>query len=141
VKIKNKGLNLASLLDAAGYAKSTVNIVDEGDFVKIELPANAMYVVLEKSTGIGENSQKEKGMKIFPNPSNGTFSVEINNFKPEEYTFELIGLQGDKVSQINEIREPAFLVDTGKLSPGVFFAVLKNKSGKIETEKIIIQNK
>jgi hypothetical protein len=140
VKIKNKGLNLASLLDAAGYAKSMVNIVDEGEFVKIELPANAMYVMLEKSTGVGDNRQKEKGMKIFPNPSNGTFSVEISNFKYEEYTFELIGLQGNKISQINEIREPVFLVDTGKLSPGVFFAILKNKSGEIETEKIVIQN-
>ncbi len=139
VKIKNKGLNLASLLDAAGYAKSTVNIADEGEFIKIDLPVNAMYIMVERTTATGELQQKEKGMKIFPNPSNGTFRVEISNFNQDDFTLELLGLEGNKISQIDHISEPVFIVDAGKLTSGVFFAILKNKSGIIESEKIVIQ--
>lgn len=47
IRIRNKKIKAAVLLDAAGYAVSKIGILDNGDFAEINLPDNAMYVVLQ----------------------------------------------------------------------------------------------
>jgi hypothetical protein len=111
-----------------------------GDEAVIVLPANAMYVVLQGTTQTGVIRKNEKGMKVFPNPSDGNFRVEIQDYKPGNYSFELFGLRGEKISQINNISESAFDVDTKNIADGIFLAVLKNEKGIVEMEKLFIQN-
>ena len=79
-------------------------------------------------------------MNVFPNPANSNFRVEILDFKPTDYSFELLGLRGEKISEIKNIRNSAFNVETKYLSNGFFLAVLRNNEGIIDTEKIFIQN-
>lgn len=47
VTIGNAGLSKATLLDAAGYPAQSVSVTQSDGKIKIQLPANAMYVVLE----------------------------------------------------------------------------------------------
>jgi hypothetical protein len=140
LRFKNKGINQATLLDAAGYAKSVIQVEKVGDEVQIVLPANAMYVVLQGTTQTGEIKKNDSGMNVFPNPANRNFRVEILDFKSTDYSFELLGLHGEKISEIKNIRNSAFNVETGNLSNGFFLAILKNSEGIIDTEKICIQN-
>jgi hypothetical protein len=140
LKLKNKGINQATLLDAAGYAKTTIQIEKVGDEVQIVLPANAMYVVLENTTHSGSNSTPEKGIKIYPNPSNGSFRVDILNYKPANYSLELFGLRGEKIWELKNIQHASFDVNAKNISDGMFLAVLKNEKGIVELEKICIQN-
>lgn len=140
IKLKNKGINQATLLDAAGYAKSVIQVEKVGDEVQIVLPANAMYVVLQGTTQTGEIKKNDTGMNVFPNPANSNFRVEILDFKPTDYSFELLGLRGEKISEIKNIRNSAFNVETKYLSNGFFLAVLRNNEGIIDTKKIFIQN-
>ncbi len=69
IKLKNTGINQATLLDVAGYAKSTIEISRVGDELQFTLPANAMYVMLENITHSGKLNKNEKGIveleKIF----------------------------------------------------------------------------
>ncbi len=46
VRLKNASVNKATLLDANGYAIGDVALKKEGGVVVIELPANAMYIVI-----------------------------------------------------------------------------------------------
>jgi hypothetical protein len=140
IKLKNKGINQATLLDAAGYAKSTIQVEKVGDEIQIVLPANAMYVVLQATTPTGDIRKTDSGMKVFPNPSSGNFRVEILDYTPVNYSFELLGLRGEKISEIKNISSPGFEVDTKNLSNGIFLAVLKNEKGIVEMEKVFIQN-
>jgi len=140
IKLKNKGINQATLLDAAGYAKSTIQVEKVGDEIQIVLPANAMYVVLQATTPTGDIRKTDSGMKVFPNPSSGNFRVEILDYTPVNYSFELLGLRGEKISEIKNISSQGFEVDTKNLSTGIFLAVLKNEKGVVETEKVFIQN-
>ena len=140
IKLKNKGINQATLLDAAGYAKSTIQVEKVGDEVQIVLPANAMYVVLQGTTQTGDIRKTDSGMKVFPNPSSGNFRVEILDYTPVNYSFELFGLRGEKISEIKNISSQGFEVDTKNLSNGIFLAVLKNEKGVVEMEKVFIQN-
>ncbi|MBK6286006.1 MAG: T9SS type A sorting domain-containing protein [Draconibacterium sp.] len=140
LKIKNEVVNSALLLDAAGYPVSTIDMVQIGNELQITLPENAMYVMLVNTTHSNNIDLKEKGMKLFPNPSNGNFRVEIQNYKPSAYSMELLGLGGEKFLEIKNIQQSSFHVNTNKLAKGIFLAVLKNEKGVVETEKIFIQN-
>ena len=140
LKLKNAGINQATLLDAAGYPKSTIAIEQTGGEVKITLPENAMYVMLENTTNSNNIDLKEKGMKVFPNPSNGNFRVEIQNYKPANYSLELLGLRGEMVLELKNIQHSTFQVNTNNLVNGIFLAVLKNEKGIVGTEKIFVQN-
>jgi hypothetical protein len=140
IKLKNKGINQATLLDAAGYAKSTITVEKTGEDVQIVLPANAMYVVLQGTTQTGNIKKPDSGMKVFPNPANGNFRVEILDYKPLNYSFELMGLRGEKISEIKNIQNSTFNVNTKNLKNGFFLAVLKNEEEIIDTVKVFIQN-
>ena len=140
LKLKNTGINNATLLDAAGYAKSSIEVISINGDVQISLPENAMYVMLENITHSGNINSKEKGMKVFPNPSSGSFSVVIRNYKPGIYSLELLGASGEKISEINNIQDSSFKVDTKNISNGLILTILKNKTGIVEMEKVIIQN-
>ena len=140
IKLKNKNINQATLLDAAGYAKSSVSVTKSGEQLQIKLPENAMYVMLENTTHSENIPQKTDGMKVFPNPSNGNFRVEIQNFETENYTFELLTLSGERVREFKNIQNSSFEVNAKDLSDGLFLAVLKNETGIVELKKICIQN-
>lgn len=47
IKLKNTGISQATLLDAAGYAKSAIELTRAGNEIQIQLPSDAMYVILE----------------------------------------------------------------------------------------------
>jgi len=140
LKLKNTSINQATLLDAAGYAKTTIEVVRVGNESQITLPTNAMYVILENTTHSGSIQRKDKGMKVFPNPSNGNFRVEIQNYKPTNYSLELLGIRGEKIREINNIQQSTFEVNTNNLANGIFLAVLKNETGIVEIEKVFVQN-
>jgi hypothetical protein len=140
VKLKNKSINQATLLDAAGYAKANIQIEKVGDVVQIVLPANAMYLVLENTTHSGSKIKPEKGIKVYPNPSNGSFRVDILNYKPANYSMELFGLRGEKIWELKDIQHASFDVNLKNISDGMFLAVLKNEKGIVELEKIWIHD-
>lgn len=140
LKLKNEVVNSALLLDAAGYPVSSIDMVQIGNELQITLPENAMYVMLVNTTHSNNIDMKEKGMKVFPNPSNGNFRVEIQNYKSSAYSMELLGFGGEKFLEIKNIQQSSFHVNTKSLANGIFLAVLKNEKGVVETEKIFIQN-
>ncbi|MDZ7375930.1 MAG: T9SS type A sorting domain-containing protein, partial [candidate division KSB1 bacterium] len=105
VKIKNKGLNLARLLDAAGYAKSTIDIVDEGEHVKIELPATAMYVVLENTTtpvekSSGLNLKNHHLFDNYPNPFNTATMIHYFLAQPGFVSIDVYNTIGQRVDNL-----------------------------------------
>ncbi len=140
LKLKNKNINQATLLDAAGYAKSSVPVLNSGNVIEIRLPADAMYVVLENTTQSNKIDRNEKGMKVYPNPSKGNFRVEILGYTPKSYSLELVGIRGEKIREIKNIKHPVFEVDSKNIPQGIILAVLKNDSGVVEFEKVVIQN-
>ncbi len=140
LKLKNKNINEATLLDAAGYAKSSVVITRVGEEIQISLPENAMYVILENTTHTGSIPLKPDGMKVFPNPSNGNFRIEIQNYQPGNYELEILGLNGEKIREIKNINNATFTVNTKGLTEGFFLAVLKNNSEIVDLKKLCIQN-
>ncbi|MCI0512640.1 T9SS type A sorting domain-containing protein, partial [candidate division KSB1 bacterium] len=112
VKIKNQGLNLATLLDAAGYAKSDIKIINEGEYVKIELPSNAMYVVVENTT---TSVEKSSGLNLndhqlfdnYPNPFNDTTMIHYSLARAGFVSIDVYNTLGQRVDKLISANQPA----------------------------------
>lgn len=138
VSINNKGLNKATVLNAAGYAKTTVDIQNTENGIKVTLPEDAMYLVLEKTTGT-ENIKSEKhSMNIYPNPNTGKFSVQLLNPSISDYSLEVRNVLGQLVWQKTTITEKTVDVELAEQLAGMLFVNLKEKDRIIDTGKILI---
>lgn len=140
IRLKNSGINHATLLDAAGYVKSDIQVEKSGDEVQIVLPANAMYVILRGTTQKSDIRKTDSGMKIYPNPSKNRFRVDVRGYHKREYNFEIIGLTGQKIFEKTIVSSSSFEVYPEHKSDGFYLAVLKSENKIIGIEKIRIQN-
>jgi hypothetical protein len=140
LKIRNNTVSKATVLDAAGYSKSEINLQRNGEELQLTLPENAMYVILENTTHSEIQQKLKMGMNVFPNPANGSFNVEILNFKPGNYSFELIGLTGQKILDAQKIHNATFKIEVQNKQEGIFLAVLKNEGEILGVEKVSFQN-
>ena len=78
-------------------------------------------------------------LRIFPNPSNGVFTLKIESLSPKNITVNIISIQGqvvyNRAFNSNSITEN---IDLSLLSKGVYFVnVLDHNSNKIK--KIFIR--
>jgi len=138
VTIKNAGLNQATVLDAAGYAKTTVNIQQTAEGIKVDLPEDAMYLVLENTTGTKTIESEKQSMNIFPNPNTGSFSVEVLNPMKGNYVLEIRNLLGQLIWEKAEIQKKITYINLNEQFAGVLFINLKENNRIVDTGKILI---
>lgn len=75
-------------------------------------------------------------LNIFPNPARNHMSIKHNSLI-EQLT--LFNLQGVKVLDVNPEAENT-TINTSDLSAGIYFVLVKDKQGEIQTQKITIKN-
>lgn len=90
------------------------------------------------ASGINDVSGEESKIDIFPNPSNGNFSVYDRNPNNESQTIEIFDLLGEKVYYSPEIKNPKTEIDLTGLPKGIYF-LNQIKGEKIIKIKIVIQ--
>lgn len=94
-----------------------------------------MPTCLQSATAIQNNSQNEESIQLFPNPSNGTFSISSSELILE---IEIINMLGEKIysSSINKKQETIKLNEES----GIYFVRMKTGSGNSITKKVSIIN-
>lgn len=88
-------------------------------------------------TGIDQIFGTENNIKIFPNPSNGIFSINqysTNNNR----TIEIFNVLGEKIYSIMDNNQTKRDIDLSQSPKGIYFVKLYD-GDKISTEKIVIQ--
>ena len=89
--------------------------------------------ILEATTGL--QSLLQNGIKIYPNPSNGIFSVEFeNNSLPDEIT--ITGLNGQKVYHNTKLNKHQ-IIDLSTFGLGIYFIRI-NTANETIVAKVII---
>lgn len=102
---------------------------DAGDQWNFGTSAN----ITEATTSI-RNTEQIKGVQLFPNPSNGAVTVQIENTTPGKYRFELMDMTG----RVLQTQQTMFgngtnqcKVDASALSTGIY--LMKVDNGTQET--------
>lgn len=111
----------SSSLDRAPKAGSILWIDD----VSVSLP-----------TGVEEVLGDENTMVLFPNPSNGVFSINRQNNKPQ--TVEIFNLLGVKIYSTTNTNQATTDIDISHSPKGIYFVEMYDEE-KSHTEKIIVQ--
>jgi len=84
-------------------------------------------------TGIEQKFDKENGLSISPNPSNGIFTVQFQTKSSNKQTIEVYNLLGDKIYSTISNK-----VDISHSPKGVYFVKLSDGE-KNFTKKIVVQ--
>lgn len=72
----------------------------------------------------------------YPNPTNDLLKLKIENFNKENLTYQLYDIKGNLLEN-NIIKEDETVVSIGRLSAGVYFVRIVDKSKEIKVFKII----
>ncbi len=86
------------------------------------------------------NISQTTNVSVFPNPSNGIFSLEINSESNQALVLELVNIQGQIVfsKELNVFSKYSESFDFSNLAPGIYTMHLTNDNFN-EISKIVIQ--
>ena len=93
----------------------------------------ANYTTL--TTGIDENNFVKQNLKVFPNPTNGMFTV--NSEFDENVTLEILDVLGKQVLKTYKLNKGTNQINASELSKGVYLMKF-NVGGNSYTERLII---
>jgi bacillolysin len=88
-------------------------------------------------TGVNELVSAENDIEIFPNPSNGIFTIRSQTNNEEQYV-EVYNMLGAKIHSSAKSKLSAYTVDLSNQSKGIYF-VKVYQGEKCTTRKIVVQ--
>jgi len=108
---------------------STLNLVDQS------VTFNAR---MSSTTGMSQIDEQD--IKIYPNPSDGKFSVEFEGFMNENYTIKVFNLIGANIfTKVTSGTKDKEEIDISYLAKGMYFVSIETENGSIMSKRIIIQ--
>lgn len=88
-------------------------------------------------TGVLNEGSLENGFQIYPNPSNGNFTVDTHMLKYDNISISVYDLLGSKIQKFENIKSFPFKMDLNDLSNGIYYFKI-NCGNKTITQKVII---
>ncbi len=89
-------------------------------------------------TGVNELMGSENDIEIFPNPSNGIFTIRSQTVNNEEQYLEVYNMLGAKIHSSEKSKLSAYTVDLSHQTRGVYFVKIYRGEQSI-IRKIIVQ--
>ena len=83
---------------------------------------------------VGINELKEATFAIFPNPTNNTFTLQLNEIKTGN--LKICDIQGRIIYQTDEV-ETEQKIDASNWNSGYYIVILQTKNGQIHTKKLV----
>lgn len=84
------------------------------------------------------NTFAEQHFTVYPNPSNGNFTIDLSSISEKIKTVQVYSVTGS-LSYIQDITSEKQVSINADLAKGMYFIQVLNETGIIATEKIIIQ--
>jgi len=137
------------------HCKAYIGGPNGGQFRK-KVPAGTYFVIIStwappqtvdyllnmswESGSAVDNADLMNSMNVYPNPSNGKFTVSISNAEATDMTLELVNISGQVVYR-NEVKA-AFSynedIDASTFAKGVYYLKVSSEKG-VKVEKVVVQ--
>jgi hypothetical protein len=87
-----------------------------------------------------DNSDLTTSMSVYPNPTNGKFTVSINNAEATDMTLELVNISGQVVyrNQVTAAYSYNEDIDASTFAKGVYYLKVNSAKG-VKVEKVVVQ--
>jgi Secretion system C-terminal sorting domain len=94
---------------------------------------------LATCTAASQDLRNEMSVKTSPNPFKDVTYITFDNASGKNFSLSISDITGRVVRNINNITTDFVEIKRENLTTGVYFAVLRDASGKFLTEKLIVQ--
>ncbi|MDQ3536545.1 MAG: T9SS type A sorting domain-containing protein, partial [Bacteroidota bacterium] len=143
LSLKNMLITSAYALDQNGYIKKEIFVERYADHVKIWLPANTMYMVLNTNdptviTGMEEETLNS--VKLYPNPTKGTVVLEIPEYMKSINLLQVYDNSGRMVYSEKNLKPGQKQITLPKLSNGIYHIVFDSPKNKKTNLRLLIEN-
>lgn len=96
------------------------------------------YLQCYTPTSINAFEGKNENIQLFPNPGNGIFVLQLNNFPSDKTQFEIYDSCGKILLQQNTTDQQT-KIDLSELAVGIYFLRVRDENGFVLTNKILKQ--
>ena len=130
--IGQDGLRWNSSLVTPTNNSEPANIINALYYMSDHLP---VYMEIEVGGEVGLNEEHTAHMEVYPNPTNGLLTIEMN---AEGYDLSVIDMQGREVHHQNGLAMGKNEVDLSELNAGTYFLKTTSTKGQ-STKKLMIR--
>ena len=90
------------------------------------------------TNGINQLAENNSEIKLFPNPNNGVFSIQLNEAPNTKCNLELYNLLAEKIYSVNNLQPQSVTeIKPGKLSAGIYVVKIF-VADKVYWQKMIV---
>ena len=138
--IANSKLQSAHLLDANGYKLHQVAVESASGELNVELPKEAMYVLLntEESAVTSLNEEIKSELTVYPNPSDGRFTIRTENAIRNFDEVRIHTMIGEEVYRAKRVSPTSIMVHS-RLPPGMYILNFYEKNVAVQSKKVIMR--
>jgi len=136
LSLENPNLRSAHLLDAAGREVEQIYVEKEGNTLTVDLPDEAMYVVLDPRESTAPPPRVAQDLEIFPNPARPILNIRTTTDFPAYDRIEFIDVSGRFIMQLPPPETNPFRID---LAPGIYFLLFKSGDTVIARRKLMVK--
>lgn len=113
--------------------------------VRLEVENSSGTGFLEKkefvvivATPLSAQGLLAKNVQVYPNPSDGLFTVNVTDISSEEVQLKVFNITGKTIFAADKLQDTEFQLDLRQQAKGIYFLQLKTKN-IVRIEKLIIE--
>jgi hypothetical protein len=99
-----------------------------------------MVVLEQEGSGLGLGEAKHETVRIFPNPANTSFIVKVPDSIMDDYSVEVLQLNGQRIITQNGAGHASCTIDASQLNAGTYLVRVKSKGEVIFNHLIVIMH-
>ncbi len=100
---------------------------------------NITYCTVVCITSVEDNDKSYSNIRVYPNPTINSSTLEFDNSKGEKYVLTLYNNIGQLVRRIDNITTGKIRLERMNLTSGMYFFLLRKDAGMIGNGKLIIE--
>lgn len=93
-----------------------------------------------QSPTIVQNILSPNDIMVYPNPSNGVFTVRLTSYQSKNIKIRLENVLGEVLKEFDNISSDSILINNNEFQSGIYFVKIEAGENNVVTKKIVINN-